>query len=599
MAIQTKTMTVKSDTALAETTTTIRDTMTFDVSKMPNGITYKGLKAVLSFADPIQWNRASTYDSLTVVWDDASHGSYASKRPVPANIELTNEFYWLRTADLDAQVEIYRQEVREMEGRITAEIERAKSAEQKLNSDLRELIGKWNTFPTVTDMLDGNVDNDSIYFVQGRWEPNKGAGFYKISENLTENGYDVVKCKNGLFAKLIPFDVVTPEQLEPKTFTDWAPVLSYALKFARDNDIKFYAGNVYNTLTPIVFTEDDISVDIAGTINYSGEGYAVDIRNKISKYRFGKVLAPNGTAIALNQTENAYEDNVQSISVEYDKIVAANDGVLLYAGNHGVLDIELKCNISNTANNCYHSIGGISNTPGKPSYVGEIHISGGRMNGTDNGFLIEVGNGTECTGHRIHHLSAEGCGKLITLKADKGTINTVTIDNVRTAEIANNQGFITIDGNVRECDFTFAHLVILSALNINTTAYTTRGVYIHSPLNVSGSAYINYNTIYFSNEGYKLLDMTGLVESALSETSTWNLKSTNIPANFISKANGDIDLNNLTYFADNGIPLYVNHSNTGDIKVGETVLLNKDTDAPGIYALIKTNKSIKVLKMVK
>lgn len=119
MGIQTKTMTVKSDTALAETTTTIRDTVTFDVSKMPNGITYKGLKAVLSFADPIQWNKASTYDSLTVVWDDATHGSYASKRPVPQNIELTNEFYWLRTADLDAQVEMYRQEVAELNEKVS------------------------------------------------------------------------------------------------------------------------------------------------------------------------------------------------------------------------------------------------------------------------------------------------------------------------------------------------------------------------------------------------------------------------------------------------------------------------------------------------
>lgn len=88
MAIQTKTMKVKSDTALAETTTTIRDTVTFDTSKLPNGITYKGLKAVLSFADPIQWNKASTYDSLTVVWDDATHGSYASKRPVPRTSSL-------------------------------------------------------------------------------------------------------------------------------------------------------------------------------------------------------------------------------------------------------------------------------------------------------------------------------------------------------------------------------------------------------------------------------------------------------------------------------------------------------------------------------
>ena len=146
MSIQTKKMTVKSDTALAETTTTIRDTVTFDVSKMPNGITYKGLKAVLSFADPIQWNKASTYEALTVVWDDASHASYASKRHVPQNIELTNGFYWLRTADLDAQVEMYRLEVKEFDGRITAnsnaisaETARALKVEGGLRTDIESI----------------------------------------------------------------------------------------------------------------------------------------------------------------------------------------------------------------------------------------------------------------------------------------------------------------------------------------------------------------------------------------------------------------------------------------------------------------------------
>ncbi len=143
MATETKTMVVKSDTAFAETKTTIRDTVTFDTSKLPNGITYRGLKAVLSFADPIQWNKASTYDSLTVVWDKATHASYASKRPVPQGIELTNEFYWLRTADLDAQVEMYRQEVMQFDGRITAnaqaiaaETARAESAEQTLRENI-------------------------------------------------------------------------------------------------------------------------------------------------------------------------------------------------------------------------------------------------------------------------------------------------------------------------------------------------------------------------------------------------------------------------------------------------------------------------------
>lgn len=163
MSIQTKTMTVKSDTALAETKTTIRDTVTFDVSKLPNGITYKGLKAVLSFADPIQWNKSSTYDSLTVVWDDATHASYVSKRPVPQNIELTNEFYWLRTADLDAQVEMYRHEVLEFDGRITANAQAIDELNTTYNGVSR--ANRTNTFAVFSDSTfqrNGDFHNPGI-----------------------------------------------------------------------------------------------------------------------------------------------------------------------------------------------------------------------------------------------------------------------------------------------------------------------------------------------------------------------------------------------------------------------------------------------------
>lgn len=195
MSIQTKTMKVKSDTSIAETSTTIRDTVTFDVSKMPNGITYKGLKAVLSFADPIQWNKASTYDALTVVWDDASHGSYTSKRPVPANIELTNEFYWLRTADLDAQVEMYRQEVQEMDGRVTANtqaIEAIKLAYDKVYDSVASMKS------------DTNLKNGMKCKTLGYYTSNDYGGAEYIITNTDEpNELDVISCANNLSAKLI------------------------------------------------------------------------------------------------------------------------------------------------------------------------------------------------------------------------------------------------------------------------------------------------------------------------------------------------------------------------------------------------------------
>ena len=189
MSIQTKTMAVKSDTSIAETTTTIRDTVTFDVSKMPNGITYKGLKAVLSFADPIQWNRASSYDSLTVVWDDATHASYASKRPVPQNIELANKFYWLRTADLDAQVEMYRQEVQQFDGRIT---------------DIANVLNqKPYIFNNVSDMKKSNLKlNDFVITAHYDNLPFSG-GKYLITDDADTNEMDKIKLDNGLCATLI------------------------------------------------------------------------------------------------------------------------------------------------------------------------------------------------------------------------------------------------------------------------------------------------------------------------------------------------------------------------------------------------------------
>lgn len=204
MSIQTKTMTVKSDTSLAETTTTIRDIVTFDVSNMPNGITYKGLKAVLSFAEPIQWNKASTYDALTVVWDDASHGSYASKRPVPANIELTNEFYWLRTADLDAQVEMYRQEVREMDGRVTAN-----------TNAIATLAAKDSFFETVADMKKaGNLANNMICHTNGfHASGDNGDAWYIISDNGTANEMDVIKCGEYFATLVLNNNSITPEML--------------------------------------------------------------------------------------------------------------------------------------------------------------------------------------------------------------------------------------------------------------------------------------------------------------------------------------------------------------------------------------------------
>lgn len=101
-----------------------------------------------------EWDKTRTYEPLMVVTYQGA--SYTSRQYVPAGIEITNESYWVLSANYNAQVEAYRQEVRDIlpydeaptEGStkgvtsdgikkaIAAETTRATAAEKKNASDI-------------------------------------------------------------------------------------------------------------------------------------------------------------------------------------------------------------------------------------------------------------------------------------------------------------------------------------------------------------------------------------------------------------------------------------------------------------------------------
>ena len=58
-----------------------------------------------------EWIRNTTYEALTIV--TYLGNSYTSKKPVPANTEITDTEYWVVTSNYNAQVEEYRQETEE------------------------------------------------------------------------------------------------------------------------------------------------------------------------------------------------------------------------------------------------------------------------------------------------------------------------------------------------------------------------------------------------------------------------------------------------------------------------------------------------------
>ena len=59
-----------------------------------------------------EWDNNRTYEPLMVVTYQGA--SYTSRQYVPAGIEITNESYWVLSANYNAQVEAYRKEVRDI-----------------------------------------------------------------------------------------------------------------------------------------------------------------------------------------------------------------------------------------------------------------------------------------------------------------------------------------------------------------------------------------------------------------------------------------------------------------------------------------------------
>lgn len=79
---------------------------------------YIGARYVPLFADPLEWNINTAYESLTIVYHQGN--SYTSKQAVPTGIDISNGDYWALTGNYNAQIEQYRQEVQAYGARITA-----------------------------------------------------------------------------------------------------------------------------------------------------------------------------------------------------------------------------------------------------------------------------------------------------------------------------------------------------------------------------------------------------------------------------------------------------------------------------------------------
>lgn len=121
---------------------------------------YVGARYVPKFADPIDWDIERGYESLTIVTYKGE--SYTSKCPVPPGIDIKNERYWALTGAYNAQVEEYKNQVKDLSEQVTGFASDNKEFREKITQYDKDNAAMKNTVAATVarvDALAERVDN--------------------------------------------------------------------------------------------------------------------------------------------------------------------------------------------------------------------------------------------------------------------------------------------------------------------------------------------------------------------------------------------------------------------------------------------------------
>lgn len=121
---------------------------------------YVGARYVPKFANPIEWDTERGYESLTIVTYKGE--SYTSKCPVPPGIDIKNTRYWALTGAYNAQVEEYKNQVKDLSQQVTGFASDNKEFREKITQyekDNAEMKNSVASTVARVDALAERVDN--------------------------------------------------------------------------------------------------------------------------------------------------------------------------------------------------------------------------------------------------------------------------------------------------------------------------------------------------------------------------------------------------------------------------------------------------------
>lgn len=158
--------------------------------------TYIGARYTPKFMG--EWDKNSEYSALSVVYTNEQ--SYVSRKTVPAQTEITNTEYWIKSADWNAQVAEYNQNVERYQQNVEQYNQNVETYNQNVSSFYADTL---HSYDTKADMVaDRTLALGETLLTTGDKVIGDGGGsFYQV---VPETSTKAVALDNGLFA--LPFE---------------------------------------------------------------------------------------------------------------------------------------------------------------------------------------------------------------------------------------------------------------------------------------------------------------------------------------------------------------------------------------------------------
>lgn len=144
------------------------------------------------------WDKASEYAALSVVYTNEQ--SYVSRKTVPANTEITNTEFWIKSADWNAQVTQYNENVEQYNQNVERYNQNVKTYLAAVDQFYADTL---HSYDTKAEMVaDTSLKlGDTLLTCGGTAIGDGGGSFYQV---VSETSAKAVALENGLFA--LPFE---------------------------------------------------------------------------------------------------------------------------------------------------------------------------------------------------------------------------------------------------------------------------------------------------------------------------------------------------------------------------------------------------------